>query len=67
MNHITRLQADLTAAQAARARMLTAIHEFRLHLSGDKFHGTAADGSRKDWIAVTDVQGWIGVILEVGS
>ena len=58
MNHIARLQADLAAANAALEAKAEAIQEFRVHLAGDKFAGTEADGSRKDWIATSDVNAW---------
>ena len=62
MNHIARLQADLAAANAALEAKAEAIQEFRVHLAGDKFAGTEADGSRKDWIATSDVNAWLARI-----
>ena len=66
MNHIARLQSDLARAQAALAATAEAIQAFRIHLAGDKFAGTDADGSRKDWIAVRDVHAWLAHIGSVG-
>ena len=40
-----------------------AIQEFRVHLAGAKFAGTEPDGSRKDWIAVSDVNAWLARII----
>jgi hypothetical protein len=62
MNYIARLQADLAAAKAALEAKAEAIQEFRIHLAGDKFAGTDADGSRKDWIATSDVNAWLARI-----
>jgi hypothetical protein len=64
MNHIMRLQSELSAARAAIAATDDAIQDFREHLSGEKFRGFEADGSRKDWIAVADVLRWISVIKD---
>ena len=63
MNTIARLQADLAAAQAEAAARTAAIHEFRAHLASGKFAGVDPDGSRRDWIAVADVQAWITRLL----
>jgi hypothetical protein len=62
MNHITRLQIDLAAAQAALAAKDQAIQAFRAHLDGEKFRGFEDDGSRKDWIAIADVLAWLAMI-----
>ena len=62
MNHIAQLQADLAAANAALEAKAEAIQEFRVHLAGDKFAGTEADGSRKDCIATSDVNAWLARI-----
>jgi hypothetical protein len=62
MNHITRLQIDLAAAQTALAAKDQAIQAFRTHLNGEKFRGFEDDGSRKDWIAIADVLAWLAMI-----
>lgn len=62
MNHITRLQIDLAAAQATLAAKDQAIQAFRAHLDGEKFRGFEDDGSRKDWIAIADVLAWLAMI-----
>ncbi len=67
MNYIARLQAELAAAQAELAAKAEAIQAFRVHLAADKFAGTEPDGSRKDWIAVTDVKAWLGYIEDGGG
>jgi hypothetical protein len=67
MNHIVRLQSDLAAAQAELAAKAESIQAFRVHLAGDKFTGFEPDGSRKDWIAVGDVQAWLALILTAGA
>jgi hypothetical protein len=66
MNHIARLQADLSAARAAIAARDEVIQAFRVHLDSDKFRGLERDGSRKDWIAVADVRAWMAVIRDAG-
>jgi len=66
MNYITRLQADLAAAEDENRAMRDAVAEFRCHLAGEKFNGTEPDGGRKDWIAVADVNAWLARILQVG-
>ena len=67
MNHIVRLQADLSAAHAAIAARDEAIQAFRVHLDGDKFRGVEAGGARKDWIAVADVLAWVRIIQSAGT
>ena len=67
MNYIARLQADLAVVQAILSVQDQVIEEFRAHLSGDKFAGTEADGSRKDWIAISDVQAWLARIIAAGA
>jgi hypothetical protein len=62
MNYIARLQAELAAAEATLEAKAEAIQEFRVHLAGDKFAGKAPDGSRKDWIATSDVNAWLARI-----
>ena len=63
MNYIARLQADLAVARATLSAKAEAIQEFRVHLAGDKFSGTDADGDRKDWIAIGDVHAWLARIV----
>ena len=67
MNNIARLQTDLAAAQAALAAKAETIQEFRVHLDGSKFSGTDPSGSRRDWIAVTDVLRWLAHISAAGT
>jgi hypothetical protein len=67
MNYITRLQEELAGTKAALAAQAEAIQEFRVHLAGDKFAGFEADGGRKDWIAVADVNAWLVRIVEAGA
>ena len=63
MSTIARLQADLAAAQAEAAARIGMVHELRAHLSSGKFAGTNPDDSRRDWIAVADVQAWLTRLL----
>lgn len=67
MNHIARLQTDLAAARAELDAKAEALQAFLVHLAGDKFAGTEPDGSRKDWIAVADVRGWLSHLRNVGA
>ena len=67
MNYIARLQADLARAHAALAAKAERIQEFRIHLASDKFAGTDADGSRKDWIATSDVLAWLARVAGAGE
>jgi len=67
MNHIARLQADLAAARAEISARTAIIQDFRTHLQGAKFSGTDPDGSRRDWIAVADVQAWMAYLLTAGE
>jgi hypothetical protein len=63
VNHIVRLQIDLAAAQAQIRAKTDAIQQFRIHLAGSKFAGAVPDGSRKDWIATSDVDAWLAHII----
>jgi hypothetical protein len=68
VNHIVRLQTDLAAAQDEIEAKADAIQEFRIHhLAGSKFAGVDADGSRKDWIATSDVYAWLTHISAAGT
>jgi len=67
MNHIARLQTDLSAARAAITARDAAIQDFRVHLDSDKVRGSESDGSRKDWIAVADVLAWMTIIKDAGT
>jgi len=67
MNQIARLQTDLAAAQSEIAAKIAVAQDFRMHLLGDKFSGTDPDGSRRDWIAVADVQAWMSRLLAAGA
>lgn len=63
MNHIARLQAELATAQAEAAAKTSIARELREHLVSGKFCGTEPDGSRRDWIAVRDVDAWMVRLL----
>jgi len=67
MNHITRLQSKLAAAQTSAAATAEAVQEFRVHLASGKFAGTDADGGRRDWIATADVTAWLARITAAGG
>ena len=55
MNYIARLQGELAEAQEQLQAKDEALRAFRAHIAGEKFSGFDSDGSRKDWIAVRDV------------
>jgi hypothetical protein len=37
------------------------------HVASDKFAGFDPDGSRRDWITVADVYGWLSHITATGA
>jgi hypothetical protein len=59
MNHIKRMQAETAAHKVTMAAAKTSIDNFLALLNSDKFTGTEADGSRKDWISTGDVIRWL--------
>ena len=63
-NYIIRLQGEAISAQAKNVATEQAIQAFRMHLQGEKFQGFEPDGSRKDWIAVSDVLAWLTIIKD---
>ena len=67
MNFIARLQADLATAQAEALARTELVRTFRAHLLSSKFCGTDPDGSRRDWIAVADVDAWMVRLLTTGA
>jgi hypothetical protein len=67
MNHITRLQTDLAAAQEQLRAKDEALRAFRAHIAGEKFSGFETDGCRKDWIAVRDVDAILLEIIAAGT
>ncbi len=66
MNYIARLQAELAAAQAEASAKTGIARDLRAHLVSEKFCGTDPDGSRRDWIAVRDVDTWMVRLLTAG-
>jgi hypothetical protein len=62
MNYIKQLETDkveLTDAIITRAER---VQEFREYLLSPKFAPILSDGSRGDWVAVTDVLNWLRYI-----
>ena len=55
MNYIARLQSELAEAHEQLQAKDEALRAFRAHIAGEKFSGFDSDGSRRDWIAVRDV------------
>jgi len=56
MNYIKRLEAELARAKEVNAQVQERIHLAMEHIASPKFTGIDLDGSRKDWIATSDVQ-----------
>jgi len=67
MNYITRLQEDLARAQEQLEAKDEALRDFRAHIACAKFSGFETDGSRKDWIAVRDVDARLLQIIAAGT
>ena len=67
MNYIARLQGELAEAQEQLQAKDEALRAFRAHIAGEKFSGFDSDGSRKDWIAVRDVDARLLDILAAGT
>ncbi len=63
MNHIIRLQSEVARLQGALCAKDEALRVFRAHLTSEKFQGFETDGSRKDWIAIRDVDAWLNHII----
>ena len=63
-NFIQRLQAENAALKACIDGIADNILQFRMHLCSPKFQGTEPDGSRRDWIATSDVEARLRVILD---
>jgi hypothetical protein len=54
-NHILNLQREVSELRARESATIEALADFRAHLASAKFSGADADGTRKDWIATSDV------------
>ncbi len=67
MNYIARLQEELARAQQQLEAKDGALRAFRAHIASEKFAGFATDGSRKDWIAVRDVDARLLEIIAAGT
>lgn len=67
MNHIARLQSELAAAREQALAKDEALRAFRAHLASSKFCGFDCDGSRRDWIAVRDVDARLLEIIAAGT
>ena len=67
MNYIVRLQCELAEAQERLQAKDEALRAFRAHIAGEKFSGFDNDGSRKDWIAVRDVDARLLEIIAAGT
>lgn len=59
MPYINQLQAENAELRAKLEAAQQRVTDFMVHLGSPKFTGTDADGSRKDWIATSDVQSWL--------
>lgn len=67
MNHIHKLQAEVTILTAQQATQARRIQELREHLASPKFDAVQQDGTRGDWISVADVQRWLRYIEQVSE
>ncbi len=67
MNYITRLQSELAEMQDQLQAKDEALQAFRAHIASEKFCGFDADGSRRDWIAVRDVDARLLEIIAAGT
>ena len=61
--YIVRLREQITTLEAGDKALRERIQEFRVHIAGPKCSGTEHDGSRKDWIAMADVERWLEYVL----
>ena len=67
MNYITRLQSELAEMQDQLQAKGEALRAFRAHIASEKFCGFDVDGSRRDWIAVRDVDARLLEIIAAGT
>jgi hypothetical protein len=67
MNYIARLQGELVELQGQLQAKDEAVRAFRAHIASDKFSGFDQDGSRRDWIAVRDVDAYLLEIIAAGT
>ena len=67
MNYIARLQTELAALQQQLQAKDEALRAFRTHIASEKFSGFDGDGSRKDWIAVRDVDARLLEVIAAGT
>lgn len=56
MKYINRLQEENAELRNKLVEVNKSLTDFLVFLSADKFKGVESDGSRKDWIATTDVK-----------
>lgn len=59
MNYIKTLQCKIAALEAHIAKRQACDDAMSVYLHSPKFVGFAMDGSRKDWIAVSDLVRWM--------
>ncbi len=63
MNYIKRMETDLKDATTSIIDTLETLHTYRAFiLTAPKFTGRDLDGTRKDWIATSDVAAWIDAL-----
>jgi hypothetical protein len=67
VNHIARLQDELAELQEQLRAKDEAMRAFRSHIASEKFSGFDQDGSRRDWIAVRDVDARLLEIIAAGT
>jgi hypothetical protein len=67
VSYIVRFQSEVAQLQGALCAKDEALRAFRAHLTSEKFQGFEAGGSRKDWIAIRDVDVWLCDIIGAGT
>jgi hypothetical protein len=65
MNHIHKLQNEVTDLNDQIVTRAERIQEFREHLALPKFNTAGTDGERTDWISIQDVRRWLQYIETV--
>ncbi len=64
MNYIQSMQQNVTELRERLIAKEQALMDMKQHLLGAKFRGFDPDGSRRDWIAVSDVLRMIETVRE---
>ena len=62
MNYIKQLQAENADLKNQINNIEESINDFRRYANSDKFTGVDLDGSRKDWMAISDIHRYLSLI-----